>query len=90
MENIETSRSLLPADTNFVAIEGGNHAQFGWYGPQSGDLPATISHPDQHTQTVVATVALLDTVKAQREASCCVPIIVQEIAYHQKMSMLSH
>lgn len=28
---------------NIVEIEGGNHAQFGNYGPQKGDLPATIS-----------------------------------------------
>jgi len=63
LENIEASRSLLPANTNFVAIEGGNHAQFGWYGPQSGDLPATISHPDQHAQTVAVTVALLGIVQ---------------------------
>ena len=28
---------------NVVEIEGGNHAQFGNYGPQKGDLPAAIS-----------------------------------------------
>ncbi len=62
-DNIDASRSLLPADTNFVAIEGGNHAQFGWYGPQEGDLPATISHAEQQLQTVVATLQLLDVVQ---------------------------
>jgi hypothetical protein len=29
-----------------VSIEGGNHAQFGWYGPQEGDNPATISREE--------------------------------------------
>lgn len=28
---------------NVVEIQGGNHAHFGNYGPQKGDLPATIS-----------------------------------------------
>jgi hypothetical protein len=36
-DKIAASRPLLPLDTSWVAIEGGNHAQFGWYGPQSGD-----------------------------------------------------
>ena len=39
---------------NVVEIEGGNHAQFGNYGPQKGDLPATISAQDQQAQTVEA------------------------------------
>ena len=39
---------------NFVEIEGGNHAQFGNYGPQKGDLPATISAAEQQAQTVDA------------------------------------
>ena len=45
--DIEASRTLLPENTLFVEIEGGNHAQFGWYGAQAGDNPATISHEDQ-------------------------------------------
>lgn len=39
---------------NVVEIEGGNHAQFGNYGPQKGDLPATISAEEQQAQTVDA------------------------------------
>ena len=39
---------------NIVEIEGGNHAQFGNYGPQKGDLPATISAEEQQRQTVCA------------------------------------
>lgn len=34
-------------DKNVVVIEGGNHAQFGYYGPQEGDPNATISVNDQ-------------------------------------------
>ena len=44
---------------NIVEIEGGNHVQFGNYGPQKGDLPATISAEEQQAQTVAAIEAFL-------------------------------
>jgi len=58
-EEIAASRPLLPPDTSWVAIEGGNHAQFGWYGPQAGDGTATISREEQQKQIVAATLDLL-------------------------------
>jgi dienelactone hydrolase len=58
-DKIAASRPLLPLDTSWVAIEGGNHAQFGWYGPQSGDQAASISREEQQRQIVAATLALL-------------------------------
>jgi dienelactone hydrolase len=58
-EEIAASRSLLPADTQWVAIEGGNHAQFGWYGPQPGDNEATVSRAEQQEQVLEATLLLL-------------------------------
>ena len=48
---------------NIVEIEGGNHAQFGNYGPQKGDLPAIITAQEQQKQTVGAIEAFL----AQRD-----------------------
>jgi dienelactone hydrolase len=62
VEDIEASRVTLPPDAAFVAIEGGNHAQFGWYGAQAGDNPATVSHAEQMAQTVAATVAVLSAI----------------------------
>jgi hypothetical protein len=58
-EEIDSSRSLLPPDTGWTAVEGGNHAQFGWYGPQPGDGQATISREEQGAQIVAATLKLL-------------------------------
>jgi len=58
-DKIAASRPLLPGNTHWVAIEGGNHAQFGWYGPQSGDGAATISRQEQQQQIVGATLELL-------------------------------
>lgn len=44
---------------NIVEIEGGNHAQFGNYGPQKGDPAAEISAQEQQAQTVAAIEAFL-------------------------------
>jgi pimeloyl-ACP methyl ester carboxylesterase len=63
-DKIAASRPLLPGDTSWVAIEGGNHAQFGWYGPQSGDGTATISREEQQRQIVAATLELLSRLPA--------------------------
>lgn len=49
----------LDYSENVVEIEGGNHAQFGNYGPQKGDAPATISAEEQQDQTVDAIEAFL-------------------------------
>jgi hypothetical protein len=58
-DTIEASRPLLPPSTHWVPIQGGNHAQFGWYGPQPGDGVATISRAAQQEQAVAGTVDLL-------------------------------
>lgn len=58
---IEQYKAFAPADTQFVIIQGGNHGQFGDYGPQPGDLPATISPASQWEQTTVSTVAFLNS-----------------------------
>jgi dienelactone hydrolase len=56
------ARDRLPPDTQFVAVEGGNHAGFGAYGQQRGDNPAAISREDQAAQVSGATVELLDRI----------------------------
>ena len=62
-DKIESTKKLLPADTKYVAIEGGNHAQFGWYGSQDGDNTATISREAEQDQVVEATEELLQSLK---------------------------
>lgn len=59
VETIEASSSLLPANTKWVKIEGGNHAQFGDYGSQPGDGIADISSQAQWEQIISATSAFL-------------------------------
>jgi hypothetical protein len=58
-QQITDSLKQLPPGTVRVDIEGGNHAQFGWYGAQSGDNPASISREQQQEITVNATVQML-------------------------------
>jgi pimeloyl-ACP methyl ester carboxylesterase len=53
-EEIDESAHLLPADTVFVVIEGGNHAGFGAYGPQAGDNEATITDAEIQSQITAA------------------------------------
>jgi hypothetical protein len=65
-ETIAASRVRLPEDTIWLPIEGGNHAQFGWYGPQTGDFAPQIDHLEQQALTVAATVTLLEALENGR------------------------
>ncbi len=56
---IEKHKPDQPADTTYLVIQGANHGQFGDYGPQPGDKPATISPIDQWQQVTQATVEFL-------------------------------
>jgi pimeloyl-ACP methyl ester carboxylesterase len=58
----EANKKLLPAETHWVRIEGGNHAQFGNYGRQFGDGKATISREEQQNATVAALVEAMERV----------------------------
>ncbi len=42
-ERLQQSAQLLPADTQWEVIPGGNHAGFGSYGPQPGDNPTAVA-----------------------------------------------
>ena len=62
---ITAARALLPPSTKYVIIDGGNHGQFGDYGPQDGDNPAAITAEQQTAQIVAASVALLQQISVQ-------------------------
>lgn len=51
IDNVTEIDSIQIVDpvTLYYMIAGGNHAQFGDYGPQAGDGSSTISTADQHT-----------------------------------------
>jgi len=56
---------LLPPGTIVQVIQGGNHAQFGNYGPQPGDGIATIPAADQQLQAADLTVRILRVVEGE-------------------------
>lgn len=52
MDKVAEGRQYAPVDYREYVIEGGNHAQFGSYGPQKGDGTATITPQQQIRETV--------------------------------------
>ena len=59
-EEIRLSKERSPADTTWVEMEGGNHAQFGWYGIQPGDGVATISREEEQAWILRETLAFIE------------------------------
>jgi hypothetical protein len=56
---IAAARARLPEGSRYVEISGGNHAQFGEYGPQPGDGLAEIAGSVQRKAAVDEAIALL-------------------------------
>ncbi len=50
-ERFDAGAQYLPADALVQVLPGGNHAQFGSYGPQKGDGAALISPAEQWAET---------------------------------------
>ena len=63
-EKLERNRPNLPAVIRDVRIDGGNHSQFGYYGFQPGDWPASIPREEQQRMTLAA---VLDALRAAAE-----------------------
>ena len=59
-EEVDEVIGNFPSDTTFIMLDGGNHAQFGHYGKQSGDGISTMSAEDQQTQTMQAMLVFID------------------------------
>lgn len=57
--DVEETAHLLPTSAKFVTIEGMNHGQFGSYGPQKGDLPATITNEQARNQSAALLIKLI-------------------------------
>ena len=61
VDKLERTRVNLPLSARIVRIDGGNHSQFGYYGFQPGDWPATIS---REAQQAITRQAILDALAA--------------------------
>jgi len=62
-QDILIAESNLPEDNLFQLINGGNHAQFGWYGEQAGDNAAEISREQQQMMIISTTNQILNQIK---------------------------
>lgn len=58
-EEVQANAHLVPLETVWTWVEGGNHSGFGWYGFQPGDRRATISGEEQRAVMVDAVIAAL-------------------------------
>jgi dienelactone hydrolase len=63
VEMINATKHLLPRDTRWIEIEGGNHSQFAHYGHQLFDGSPTIAREQQQDMT---RAALLDALEHTR------------------------
>lgn len=57
VEEIEAGKAYLPPDTRYLAIDGGDHYQFGSFA--EAPVNASIGRDEQQRQTVEATLAAL-------------------------------
>jgi hypothetical protein len=59
-------KHLLPEDTRYVSIDGGDHHQFGSYEINPDEHLATTSRASQHEQIIQTTLDLLNMVSKQQ------------------------
>ncbi len=64
--NLAAGKALLPSWATYQDLEGGNHAQFGDYGPQPGDTPdPPMSAEEQRRLAVEGAVQVLGAVRTK-------------------------
>ena len=57
---VDAAAGLLPANTQKVVVEGGNHGQFGSYGLQKGDDVPVLTREAQQAAVAKETLTFLD------------------------------
>ena len=69
VQEVTANKHLLPASTDYVLIEGGNHAQYAWYGNQRNDFTPTIDAATQQASIINATLSFLQELEANPAAT---------------------
>ena len=64
-ESYDEAQAKLPDDYTEIVLDGGNHGQFGDYGPQEGDGTASFSADQQQQQTIEAITAFIGNNRQQ-------------------------
>jgi pimeloyl-ACP methyl ester carboxylesterase len=65
-DDARANAHLLPGATEWAVIDGGNHAQFGYYGSQINDCSAEITREEQHRQMLSALTGIVARVSGPR------------------------
>ena len=64
-ESVGARKHLLPSDTRYIKIEGGDHHQFGSYRLTTEENLATVNRDEQHAQILSAMLELLQSIEQQ-------------------------
>jgi len=64
-ESVGARKHLLPSDTRYIKIEGGDHHQFGSYRLTTEENLATVNRDEQHAQILSAMLELLQSIEEQ-------------------------
>ena len=65
LAKVRATKAFAPPSTVYIRIAGMNHAQFGDYGAQSGDNPATLGATEATQRVVAATLKALGKLEAK-------------------------
>lgn len=61
LTKIKEAKNVMPSDSEFIEIKGGNHGGFGDYGHQKGDGESSITNQQQMVETTEYIIELLDS-----------------------------
>lgn len=63
LNKVRGAKNVMPANSKFIEIKGGNHGGFGDYGSQKGDGEASIDNKEQINYTSNEIIKLLESIK---------------------------
>lgn len=63
LNKVKNAKKLMPVNSQFIEIPGGNHAGFGDYGEQKGDGKSLISNKEQINITSSEIIKFLEVIK---------------------------
>lgn len=61
LNKVKDAKNVMPSDSEFIEIRGGNHGGFGDYGHQKGDGESSITNQQQMLETSEYIIELLDS-----------------------------
>lgn len=61
LSKVKDAKNVMPKDSEFIEINGGNHGGFGDYGHQKGDGESSITNEQQMMETSKYIIELLDS-----------------------------